>query len=59
MAPNLWLWIFAVLPGVLCQIKKMEPLTLVETLLKIENVRQGLTYSYTPSETKNPSFGRS
>lgn len=28
MAPNLWLWIFAVLPGVLCQIKKMEPLTL-------------------------------
>ena len=52
MAPNLWLWIFAVLPGVLCQIKKMEPLTLVETLLKIENVRQGLTYSYTPSETK-------
>lgn len=31
----------------------------VETLLKIENVRQGLTYSYTPSETKNPRFGRS
>ncbi len=49
MAPEKWLWIFAVVPGVLCQIKKMEPLTLVETLLKMENVRQGLTYSDTSS----------